>query len=164
NGFATPSGKAELYSEKLAAEGLDPVVQFTAPAESRHSELARQYPLELLARKHDNFLNSTFCNLPGHQKLERRFELQMNAVDATARGIAEGDTLRVHNGRGELQLQARVDNCVPPGVVAAYLDWVSPSPGGKNINALTSDCLTDMGRGATFYSVLVEVEKAAQPL
>jgi anaerobic selenocysteine-containing dehydrogenase len=164
NGFATASGKAELYSEALAAQGQEPVVAFVPPTESRHGEQARQYPLELLGRKHDNFLNTTFCNLPGHQKMERRFELQMNEVDATARGIAEGDTLRVYNGRGEVQLRARVDNSVPPGVVAAYLDWARLSPGGKNINALTSDRLTDMGRGATFYSALVEVEKTAPSL
>jgi anaerobic selenocysteine-containing dehydrogenase len=159
DGFATPSGKAELYSEALAAAGLDPVVAYIAPTESRQREQARQYPLELLSRKHDNFLNSTFCNLPGQQKMERRFELQMNAVDAEARGIADGDDLRVRNDRGEVRLRARVDNSVPPGVVSAYLDWARPSPGGKNINVLTSDRLTDMGRGATFYSVLVEVEK-----
>jgi anaerobic selenocysteine-containing dehydrogenase len=91
--------------------------------------------------------------------MERRFELQMNAVDASARGIADGDALRVHNDRGELSLRARVDNSVPPGVVSAYLDWARTSPGGKNINSLTSDRLTDMGRGATFYSALVEAEK-----
>jgi len=85
--------------------------------------------------------------------------LQMNAVDAIARGITEGDALRVHNDRGEVQLRARVDDSVPPGVVSAYLDWARTSPGGRNINALTSDRLTDMGRGATFYSALVEVEK-----
>ncbi len=158
-GFATPSGKAELYSETLAAAGLDPVVAYTPPTESRHSEQARQYPLELLARKHDNFLNTTFCNLPGQQKMERRFELQMNAVDAEARGILEGDAVRVRNDRGEVRLRARVDNSVPPGVVSAYLDWARPSPGGKNINVLTSDRLTDMGHGATFYSALVEVDK-----
>jgi anaerobic selenocysteine-containing dehydrogenase len=159
NGFATPSGKAELYSEALAAAGLDPVAAFTPPTESRHSANAREFPLELLSRKHDNFLNTTFCNLPGHQKMERRFELQMNAVDATARGIAEGDAVRIYNDRGDLQLRARVDGSVPPGVVSAYLDWARSSPGGKNMNALTSDRLTDMGRGATFYSALVEVRK-----
>jgi anaerobic selenocysteine-containing dehydrogenase len=160
NGFPTPSGKAELYSESLAASGLDPVATFTAPVESRHSEQAGRYPLELLSRKHDNFLNTTFCNLPGHQKMERQFELQMNEVDASSRGIADGDALRIHNDRGELRLRARVDGSVPPGVVSAYLDWARSAPGGKNINVLTSDRLTDIGRAATFYSALVEVEKA----
>ena len=92
--------------------------------------------------------------------MERRFELQMNAVDAARREIAEGDAVRVHNDRGELRLTARVDDSVPPGVVGAYQDWARLSPGGKNVNALTSDRLADMGGGATFYSVLVEVEKA----
>jgi anaerobic selenocysteine-containing dehydrogenase len=169
-GFATASGKAELYSESLAAEGLEPVAAFTAPTESRYGREAGRdsldkdsldkYPLELLGRKHDNFLNTTFGNLAGMQARERRFELQMNAVDAQSRGIAEGDELRVYNGRGELRLRARVDDSVPPGVVASYLDWARGSPGGKNINVLTSDRLTDMGHGATFYSALVEVEKA----
>ena len=74
--------------------------------------------------------------------------------------LQRGDQLRVYNDRGELRLRARVDDSVPPGVVAAYLDWARGAPGGKNINALTSDRLTDMGKGATFYSALVEVEKA----
>jgi len=162
--FATASGKAELFSESLAQAGMEPVAAFTPPVESRHGEQGRnplnQYSLELLGRKHDNFLNTTFCNLAGMQSRERRHELQMNAVDAPARGIAEGDTLRVYNGRGELRLRARVDDSVPPGVVASYLDWARSAPGGKNINVLTSDRLTDMGHGATFYSALVEVEKA----
>jgi len=159
DGFATPSGKAELCSEALAVAGLDPVAAFAAPTESRHSEQARQYPLELLSRKHDNFLNTTFCNHPGHQKMERRFELQMNAVDAEVRGIVDGVTLRVFNARGDLRLLARVDNSVPPGVVSAYLDWARTAPDGQNVNALTSDLLADMGGGATFYSTLVEVKK-----
>jgi anaerobic selenocysteine-containing dehydrogenase len=160
NGFATASGKAELFSEKLAKEGVEPVAGYTPARESRFGELAAQYPLELLGRKHDHFLNSTFANQECQQKLERRFELQMNAVDAEARGIADGDELRVFNDRGELKLRARVDDSVPQGAVASYLDWARTSPGGNNINALTSDRLSDMGGGATFYSVLVEVERA----
>jgi anaerobic selenocysteine-containing dehydrogenase len=159
NGFATASGKAELYNEALAASGSEPVAEFKPATESRHGAMAAQYPLELLGRKRENFLNSTFANVESLQKLERRGELQMNEVDAASRGIADGDALRVYNGRGELHLQARVDNSVPAGVVAAHLDWARLMPGGKNINALTSDRLSEMGGGATFYSTLVEVEK-----
>ncbi len=158
-GFATPSGKAELASAALAADGLDPVAEFVAPVESRHSGQAREYPLEFVPRKLDNFLNTTFCNLPGHQKMNRRFELQMHPADAAARGIAPGDRLRVFNGRGAIELKAVLDAVTPAGVVFATLDWARLSPGGKNANALTSDRLTDMGRGATFYSTLVEVER-----
>ncbi|MGA9207318.1 MAG: molybdopterin oxidoreductase family protein [Terriglobales bacterium] len=159
-GFPTPSGKAEFYSESLAAQGLDPVLAFVPPTESRHTPQARTFPLELLARKADNFLNSTFTNLPVMQQMEDRHLLEMTAADAEPRGIRDGDRVRVFNGRGEIELTARVNGAVPPGVVAARLDWAKLSPKGRNINVLTSDRLTDMGAGATFYSVLVEVERA----
>jgi len=127
--------------------------------ESRHNPGDHRYPLELLSRKHDNFLNSTFCNLEGHQRMERRFGLWLHPTDALPRGIQTGDQVRVFNGRGEVELTAQVEDSVPPGVVAAHLDWARLSPGGSNINALTSDRLTDLGRGATFYSATVEVER-----
>lgn len=181
--FGTPSGKAEFYSEKLAAMGLDPVASFTPPAESRHAARG-DYPLELLARKADNFVNSTFGNLPGHQALEKisygekvsessgvpaeRLStgtllspdvLEINLADAKIRGIRNGDSVRVFNGRGEIRLNALVNGSVQPGVVAARLGWAKLSAGGANVNVLTSDRLTDIGGGPTFYSVLVQVEK-----
>ena len=156
--FPTPSGKAELYSDSVEALGLDPVVQFVPPVESRHGEHAQSFPLELLARKADNFLNSSFSNLPSVQQMEEIGWLEMNAVDARARGIAEGDRVRAFNTRGEIVLKAKVDGTVQPGVVSARLFWAKLSPGGRNINVLTSQKLTDLGNSATFYSVLVEVE------
>jgi molybdopterin guanine dinucleotide-containing S/N-oxide reductase-like protein len=156
--FATPSGKAELYSESLKAQGLDPVAHFEAPSESRHNEQAKAFPLELLARKADNFLNSTFSNLPVIQEMEEAGLLEMNGNDAQARRIADGDRVRVFNRRGDVLLRARVDGAVQPGVVCARLHWAKLSPEGRNINVLTSEKLTDLGNSATFYSVLVEVE------
>jgi anaerobic selenocysteine-containing dehydrogenase len=158
--FATPSGKAELYSESLKAEGLDPVVEYEPPSESRHGAESKSFPLELLARKADNFLNSTFSNLPVTQQMEEVGLLEMNATDARARGIADGDRVRAFNRRGDIVLTARVDGAVQPGVVSAKLYWAKLSVGGKNINVLTSEKLTDLGNSATFYSVLVEVELA----
>jgi len=158
--FFTPSGKAELYSESLAALGVDPVVQFVPPSESRHVEQAKLYPLELLARKADNFLNSTFCNLPATQALESPDLLEIHEADASARGIREGDAVRVFNARGSVKLRARVNGATQRGVVAARLNWAKLSADGANINALTSEKLTDIGRAATFYSTLVEVERA----
>jgi len=84
--------------------------------------------------------------------------MEMHPADAEARGIRDGDRVRAFNARGEIVLQARVDGAVPAGVVAARLDWARFSPGGANINVLTSEKLTDMGNAATFYSVCVEVE------
>jgi anaerobic selenocysteine-containing dehydrogenase len=156
--FRTPSGKAELYSETLKNQGLDPVVDFIPPGESRHSPQSRTYPLELLARKPDNFLNSTFSNLPVLQAVEEMGLLEMSAADAGPRGIKEGDTVRAFNRRGEILLKARVNGTVQSGVVAAKLHWAKLESGKKNINVLTSEKLTDLGNSATFYSVLVEVE------
>jgi len=168
--FATPSGKAEFYSEALKARGLDPVVAFRPPGESRYGAGSKAgFPLELLARKPDNHLNSSFANVPSVRAMEPGMaELEMHPNDAEARGVRNGDQVRAFNLRGEIVLQARVvdsqnhnsrnQGSVPPGVVAARLDWARFSPGGRNINVLTSEKLTDMGNAATFYSVCVEVE------
>jgi anaerobic selenocysteine-containing dehydrogenase len=155
--FRTASGKAELYSEAMKALGLDPVVQFIPPEESRHGKKTA-FPLELLARKADNFLNSSFSNQPSVQAMEETNLLEMHSSDARTRGIADGETVKVYNDRGEILLKARVDGAVQPGVVSAKLNWAKLAPGFRNINVLTSEKLSDLGNSATFYSVLVEVE------
>jgi molybdopterin guanine dinucleotide-containing S/N-oxide reductase-like protein len=161
--FPTPSGKAEFYTEALIAQGLDPVVAFTPPTESRYGSgsASQGFPLELLARKPDNHMNTTFANVASVRAMETQLgDLEMHPTDADARGIRDGDQVRAFNHRGEILLHARVDSAVCPGVVAARLDWARFSPGGKNINVLTSEKLTDMGNAATFYSVCIEVELA----
>lgn len=159
----TPSGKVEFYSDALAAQGLDPLPAFVPPAESRWSEAARRFPLELLARKNDNYMNSTFANLIGHRAMEsrHRHRLEIHPLDAELRGIGEGDAVRVFNERGSLGLTAMFNPHLPAGVVAGRLDWAKFHPQGENVNVLTSERLTDIGGGPTFYSTLVEVERAA---
>ncbi len=160
-GFVTPNRKARLYDESLIAFGMDPVANFVAAEESRHTAAAQRYPLELLARKADNFLNSTFVNLPTHQKMEPyRDDLEISSEDARPRGIVDGDRVRIFNDRGQIFLRARVNGAVVAGVVGARLGWAKLADGGNNINVLTSARLTDLGGGATFYSTLVEVERA----
>ncbi len=159
--LATPSGKIEFYSEVLAAQGLDPLPAFVPDVESRWGEMAKRFPLEFLSRKNDNYMNSTFANLEGHRKMEARTSqcLEMHPLDAEPRSIADGDKVRIFNDRGALTLTALVNGSVPAGVVAARLDWAKLNPGNSNVNALTSERLTDLGRAATFYSTLVEVAK-----
>ena len=149
--FKTPSGRGELV----------PVPVFKAPAESRAHAAEGAYPLEFLPRKADNYMNSTFANLPPHQRMEARTAgvLEMHGADAAARAIVTGDEVEVFNGRGSLALKALVNTQVSVGVVAARLDWNKLSTGGGNVNALTSETLTDIGGGPTFYSTLVEVRK-----
>jgi anaerobic selenocysteine-containing dehydrogenase len=149
--FKTPSGRGELV----------PVPVFAAPTESRAHAAEGAYPLEFLPRKADNYMNSTFANIPVHQRMESRTAgvLEMHVTDAAARAIATGDEVEVFNGRGSIRLQALVNAQVAAGVVAARLDWNKLSSRGANVNALTSERLTDIGAGATFYSTLVEVRK-----
>ncbi len=157
--FPTSSGKAEFYCEALKERGLDPVVDFVPPEESRYGSQGDGYPLELLARKPDNHLNSTFANIESVRQMEPLIGmLEMHPTDASARGIRDGDQVRAFNGRGEIILKARVNGTVSAGVVAARLDWARFGDGARNINVLTSEKLTDMGNAATFYSVCVEVE------
>jgi anaerobic selenocysteine-containing dehydrogenase len=160
--LSTPSGRIEFYSEALAAQGLDPLPAFVPNTESRFTENATRYPLEFLSRKNDNYMNSTFANLEGHRRMEARTSqrLEMHPLDAGSRGIADGDAVRIFNDRGSLTLTALVNGSVPAGVVAARLDWAKLHAEGTNVNALTSERLTDLGRAATFYSTLVEVAKA----
>ncbi|HTW62550.1 MAG TPA: molybdopterin-dependent oxidoreductase [Terracidiphilus sp.] len=160
--LATPTGKIEFYSEALAAAGEDGLPAFHPPQESRWGEAAKRFPLELLGRKADNYMNSTFANLDGHRKMEARTRqrLEMHPADAAARAIAEGDAVKVFNDRGSLELTALLNASLPAGVVAARLDWAKLQPDGANVNVLTSERLTDIGAGATFYSTLVEVKKA----
>jgi anaerobic selenocysteine-containing dehydrogenase len=159
--LATLSGKIEFDSEVLKARGADGLPGFKPPTESRWGEDAKRYPLEFLSRKADNYMNSTFANLDGHRKMEARTSqrLEMHPTDAAARGIGEGDAVRIWNDRGEIRLTAMMNAHQPAGVVAGKLDWSKMNAEGNNVNALTSQRLTDIGAGATFYSTLVEVKK-----
>jgi anaerobic selenocysteine-containing dehydrogenase len=152
--FKTPSGRAEVT----------PVPVFAAPTESRGAASAHEYPLEFLPRKADNYMNSTFVNQPGHQMMEAKNTgvLEVHPVDAQARGIATGDAVEVFNARGRIALKAVVNEQVGVGVVAARLGWNKLSAGAAGLNALTSETLTDLGGGATFYSTLVEVRRAGK--
>ena len=163
-GFATPSGKCELYSEALARQGLDPLPFYNPPAESADSNpaLATRYPLSFISPPRRNFLNSSFANLPRFREDDRPPELEMHAQDAAARGIRDGDAVRVFNDRGEFSAVARVNGKPRRGlVVALSVWWKKFSPDGRNANDVTSQRIADLGGAATFYDCLVEVAKAA---
>jgi anaerobic selenocysteine-containing dehydrogenase len=160
-GFPTPSGKCEFYSERMVRDGFDPVPDFIPPRESRQSnpELARRYPLELISPPAAGFLNSTFGNLERTLKEEKRPLVILNPADAAARGIKDGDPVRVYNDRGSCELAAQVSTDTRPGVAVAFSIWWNKfSPDGRNVNQTTGQGLTDLGGGATFYDNLVEVE------
>ncbi len=151
-GFGTASGKCEFRAETL---------DYTPPIESRHGSeaLRARFPLELISPKNDDSMNSTFGNRPDNDA--QTAWITLNAADAARRGVAMGDQVRIYNERGSCVLAARVDDSVPAGVACApSTRWNKKAPDGRNVNVLTSERLTDIGGGATFYSCLVEVEKS----
>jgi len=165
-GFATPSGKCEFYSETAIAMGMDPLPVFIPPRESLQSapELAKKYPLAIISPPARNALNSSFANLPAFLDQEKEPRLEMHLADAAARGIRDGDKVRVFNDRGALGARARVgDRSREGGVVVPSLWWKKLSPDGSNANDVTSQALSDIGHGATFYDCLVEVQREVQP-
>ena len=136
--------------------------EFIPPSESGQSapELAKRYPLALISPAAHAFLNSSFANLPKQLRQELRPFVEIHPADAKERGIEEGDTVRAFNERGSCTLYAVVTTRARRGVVVSPSVWWNKlSPGNVNINQLTSQTLTDMGGGATFYDALVEVEK-----
>jgi anaerobic selenocysteine-containing dehydrogenase len=88
--------------------------------------------------------------------------LEIHPLDAAPRSIRDGDTVRIFNDRGSLTAKARVSDKAREGVVVALSVWWKKLTGdGRNANEVTSQALTDIGRGATFYDCLVEVERIA---
>jgi anaerobic selenocysteine-containing dehydrogenase len=149
--FGTASGKCEFGAETL---------DYRPPEESRlgAADLRSRYPLELISSKSHDSMNSTFGNQPWTQM--QTSALFLHSDDALKRGIASGDRVRVFNDRGSCLLTAAVDGEVRSGVAwAPSVRWNKLSSDACNVNVLTSDRLTDIGGGPTFYSCLVEVEK-----
>jgi anaerobic selenocysteine-containing dehydrogenase len=159
-GFATPSGKCELYSETMKAMGLDPLPSFTAPYEfpEHVPELAARYPLTLISSPAHQFLNSTFVNIDSLRRGAREPECLLHPIDAERRGIPVGARVVVHNDRGAFTAIARVEASIRPGVVwAPSIWWGKFAADGANANQTTSQRTTDMGNGPVFYDNLVEV-------
>jgi anaerobic selenocysteine-containing dehydrogenase len=162
--FATPSGKCEFYSETAKAMGMDPLPSFVPPRESARSNpgLAARYPLAMISPPNRHFLNSSFANMPFALAEAKEPSLDLHRADAEARGIADGDAVRVFNDRGSFTARARVGDRTREGVaVALSVWWKKLTADGRNANEVTSQSITDVGRGATFYDCLVQVERVA---
>jgi anaerobic selenocysteine-containing dehydrogenase len=160
-GFKTPSGKCELYSRALAAQGLDPLPGYVPLSDDRPASGSALYPLALLTSKSTrHFNNSSHGGEARQRKAEGEPRLQMHAGDAASRQVRDGDTVRVFNHRGSMTLRARVRDGARQGVVSLPQGfWPSLLPGGSSANALTPDGLSDQGGGGDFHDARVEVER-----
>lgn len=132
-------------------------LRYEPPVESRFGAGKSQFPLEMISWKNHDSMNSTF----GHRSdVDRDTAIAiLHPADAVARNILEGAPIKLFNDRGTVFAEARIDSKhVQPGVVCVpSLRWPRHADNGFGINALTSERLTDIGAGATFYSCLIEV-------
>ncbi len=183
--FPTPSGKVELFSETMAAAGIDPLPDYSAPAEfhdrdgaarsgsrrheaenGRRDVVANQLhdvssgppDLVLISGAAHHFVTTSMANQPGLLAKEGTPFIEINPEDAAARGVIDGADVLVANDRGSCTLRAVVTDDVPPGVaVSPKGRWARLSPDGRNVNWTTSDALGDLAGQSTFHSNLVAV-------
>jgi anaerobic selenocysteine-containing dehydrogenase len=179
--FPTPSGKVELYCEAIAAAGLDPLPEYTPPAEfvglrnegrglsydssARPSSVLspQSSALVLISGASHHFTSSSLANLPSLRAKEGTPFVEINPIDDQARGIADGDRVVVESTRGWCQLRAVVSDDVPTGVaVAPKGQWARLAPGGRNVNWTTSDALADLAGQSTFHSNMVQIRRLAE--
>jgi anaerobic selenocysteine-containing dehydrogenase len=163
-GFPTPSGKAELFSARLATQGHDPLPTYHPAREglAGDPDLLARFPLALMTPKHHGrFLNSSYSHLPQHGPLEGEPFVELDEVDAQERGLADGDRALVWNDRATLTLPVRISKRLRPGVVAVPFGWWRDQHGGDGTaNSLTNDTLTDWGGGVAYSDTLVQVAPA----
>jgi len=154
--FPSPSGKCEFYSQRLADMGQDGLPDYIANYEVPQSN--SEFPLAMISPPARNFLNSSFVNLQSLRDIETEPVLEMHPEDAQARGIQDGDVIRVFNQRGTYHCKAQLNDRARLGVVNGLgIWWRKLGLNGTNVNELTSQNLTDIGRAPVFYDCCVEV-------
>lgn len=144
-GFKTPSGKVECFSERFEKAGYRGLPVFTYPNESAvtHPDLAAAYPLTGTTRRPAEFVHTKLRNLP---VVNRRYPdplVMVHPTDADARGIRSGDLVDVQSPRGKIQVKARVTEDIGPGMIAVDFGWGNPTDNKPGVNVLTSDEVWD---------------------
>ena len=160
-GFPTASGRCEFFSAALARQGEQGGVGDGLPDHVPNREISGAnpaYPLAMISPPARNFLNSSFVNVQSLRHIEGEPLLEIHPDDATLRGIVGEQLVRVFNARGEYRVKAKVSTRARPGVVNGLgIWWRKLGVDGTNVNEVTSQQLTDIGRGPTFYDCAVEV-------
>ena len=172
NPLPTPSGRIEIFSDTIDGFGYDDCAghpRWFEPAEWLGAEQAKRHPLHLISNQPATRLHSQLdCGKTSvASKIQNREPVSIHPDDAAARGIADGDVVRLFNRRGACLAGARVTDSVRPGVVVLSTGaWYDPdSPGGLerhgNPNVLTRDKGTSrLAQGPSAHTTLVEMERA----
>jgi anaerobic selenocysteine-containing dehydrogenase len=157
-GFPTPNGRVQVDAPGLGVP--DHVPNYESVRSS--PALAERFPLAMISPPARHFLNSSFVNVRSLRSIEGEPLLEIHAEDAAYRGIASGAMVRVFNDRGEYRCKAQVSARARPGVVHGLgIWWRKFGPAGTNVNEVTHQHLTDIGRAPAFYDCLVQVEALA---
>jgi anaerobic selenocysteine-containing dehydrogenase len=161
NGAPTPSGKVEFYSAWMERQGLPALPTYVPLAEGPDNrELVARFPLQCIVPPNRFFLNSSFSQSELLRRRQGAATAMLAARDAAARGIRDGDSIRVESPRGAARFTARITDATRPGVIVIEgIWWHRFSPDGVGVNALTSDRVADLGGGPAFHSNLVQVSK-----
>ena len=176
---STPSGKIEIFSETIDGFGYDdcpghPV--WLEPKEWLGSEIASRFPLHMVSNQPRTRLHAQMDHgkLSRESKIQGREPVRLSVEDANARGIENGDVVKIFNDRGALLAGALIVDTVRPGVVELSTGaWYDPLEPGKigaldvhgNPNVLTPDHGTSkLGQGPSAHSTLVELEKFDEEL
>ncbi|EGT5205155.1 TPA: dimethyl sulfoxide reductase subunit A [Cronobacter sakazakii] len=173
NPLDTPSGKIEIYSSALAdiaahwqlPEGdvIHPLPVYSPGFEQVSDPLRAQYPLQLTGFHYKSRTHSTYGNVDVLQAACRQ-QVWINPQDAQARGINDGDLVRVWNARGEARIEAKVTPRIMPGVVALGEGaWYQPDAQGVDhagsINVLTTQRPSPLAKGNPSHSNLVQLAR-----
>jgi len=144
-GFPTPTGKVECYSERFKNHPCGPLPSFHYPKESHmtHPELSKDYDLMGTSRKPSEFVHTKFRNLPPLCKLYPNPLMMIHPKEAFSRGINQGDSVEVKSPRGRIQVEARITENIPPGLVVIDFGWGNPTDRGASLNILVSDEVWD---------------------
>jgi molybdopterin-containing oxidoreductase family molybdopterin binding subunit len=161
--FSTSSGRMEFYCEKLVHMGQQ-LPCYIEPFESDRKPLGEKYPLTYFTT-HTRFrTHSTLANVKWLRELEPEPTLEMNTIDAQARGIRSGNVVRVFNDRGAVKLKAMVHEGIRPGIVNVAQGWWPEDFIEGSHQELTHSAVNKAQEvlyepNSAFYDVLVEVEK-----
>ena len=162
--WRTPTGRIEFYVERLKDLGQELPV-YLEPLESVRSPKAKEYPLSMLSTHAANRVHSNMSTVPGLLRSDPEPTLEINPADAARRQLADGDTVRIFNDRGQVKLKARLSTGIKAGVVNIAQGWWPEQYIAGHHNELTHDAINPaqeriMQANAAFFDVLVEVEKA----
>lgn len=163
----TPTGKIELFSQSLAARNhpqVPALPEYIEAWEGPSDQLSKRYPLQCIGPHSKRRTHSMFDENMWLEQAEPQ-RAWINVDDARARGIHDGERVRVFNDRGQLEITAYVTERIRPGVVAIPQGaWYTPDRNGVCqrgcVNVLTSQMATPLAHGNAQHTALVEVARS----